>query len=63
MVSFGKLLRFKNPSGNIFYGEAKDLPNVTKDGLIGATVPIFEGGEPWDPNFTPTGQTETVAEV
>ena len=63
MVAFGKLLRFKTSSGEAFYGEAKDLGNITRETLIGATVPIFQGDEPWASDFVPSDQKETVAEV
>lgn len=64
MARFGKLLRFKNTSGQVFYGEAKDLPQITKDALIGAEVPVFSAGqEPWSDDFKLSGSTEKIAEV
>ena len=63
MTAFGKLIRFKNASGNVFYGEAKALEAVTEDTLIGAMVPVYEGGEPWDSTFRLTKQQETIAMV
>ena len=63
MAAFGKLIRFKNASGNIFYGEAKALETVTKDTLLGAMIPVYEGGEPWESTFRLTEQQETIAMV
>ena len=63
MAAFGKLIRFKNALGNVFYGEASALETVTTDALIGAMIPVYEGGEPWDPTFRLTEQRETIAMV
>lgn len=64
MARFGKLLRFKNSSGQVFYGEAKELPHITKDALIGAEVPVYSvGQEPWSTDFKLSGSIEKIAEV
>jgi hypothetical protein len=58
---FNFLIRFKDKSGRIYYGES-DGPNDA-DKLIGATVKILHGESPWDPNMRATGQTATIAQV
>jgi hypothetical protein len=63
MGAFGKLLRFKTPSGQVCYGEARGLAQITKDSLMGAEVPIFNGGDPWSEDFKLSGRKEKVAEV
>lgn len=64
MSRFGKLIRFKDPSGQVFYGEAKGLPRITQEGLVGADVPVFAAGEePWSSKFNLSGSTAKIAEV
>lgn len=63
MASFRKLLRFKNAAGQILYGEADHVSEVTHDGLIGTSVPVYNGVDPWAANFGLTGSVDTVAEV
>ncbi|KIW90827.1 uncharacterized protein Z519_08610 [Cladophialophora bantiana CBS 173.52] len=63
MASFGKLLRFKNVSGQILYGEVKSLDKITYDTIIGATVPVYDGEDPWAADFKLSGREETVSEV
>lgn len=55
---FTRLVRFKDPLGQILYGEAPE-----NDILVGQTVPTYSGSNPWDPNLKATGQMATVAEV
>ncbi len=59
---FTRLVRFTNPAGRVHYGEAhgKDL---TLEGLVGQTVPVYQGGNPWDADFTRTSNTEEIAQV
>ena len=63
MGGFGKLLRFKTASGQVYYGEARDLAEITKASLIGAEVPIFNGDGPWSEDFKLSDRKEKVAEV
>lgn len=56
-------MRFKNASGQIYYGEAQDISEITKETLIGAKVLVYRGEEPWDSDFKLTDQTETISEV
>jgi 2-keto-4-pentenoate hydratase/2-oxohepta-3-ene-1,7-dioic acid hydratase in catechol pathway len=63
MGGFGKLVRFKNNTGTIFRGEAKDLSNITKETLVGAKVPVYNYDDPWTPGFELSGRTEEIAEV
>ena len=61
-TTFDRLVRFANKGGQTFYGEAPSLafdPSI----LIGEEVPVFEGGEPWNPGFTLSGNTQTIAKV
>ncbi|KPI42411.1 Fumarylacetoacetate hydrolase domain-containing-like protein [Cyphellophora attinorum] len=63
MADFRKLIRFKDASGQVYYGEAGDLKDITQDGLLGADVPIFEGQNPWTPGFVLTESRRTISEV
>lgn len=63
MAEFGKLVRFKDASGSEYYGEAEKLESITKDSLIGSSVPVYAGLDLWDSKFTLTAETRTVAEV
>ena len=63
MAKFGKLFRFKNVNGDIFYGEAQGLETITKDVLVGSTVPVYNTTSLWDSAFELSTQEETVAEV
>ena len=61
-ATFDRLVRFANKCGQIFYGEAPTLafdPSI----LIGEEVPVFEGGEPWNPGFKLSGNTQTIHKV
>lgn len=58
---FRFLIRFKDKSGRVYYGES-DGPNDA-DKLIGATVKILHGESPRDPNMRATGQTAPITQV
>lgn len=58
MACFTRLVRFRDPSGQILYGEAPQ--DAT---LVGQTVLTYSGSNPWDPDLKATGQTAEVAEV
>lgn len=62
MSPFKHLIRFKNASAKIFYGEAESVA-VSDTSLVGRKVYIFDGESPWDDNFQLTGRAETIAEV
>jgi 2-keto-4-pentenoate hydratase/2-oxohepta-3-ene-1,7-dioic acid hydratase in catechol pathway len=58
---FNRLLRFRDPEGNIHYGETDDL-----DDWIGKHLPIYSGEVPWALSPLPstiTTKTAQVAEV
>lgn len=63
MGAFGKLLRFKTASGQVYYGEARGLAQVTADSLMGTEVPIFNGDNPWSEDFKLSDRKEKIAEV
>ncbi len=65
MAPFSRLVRFKTPAGNVFYGEVPDSGNnlATHETLIGSKVPVYKGVTPFDDNFTLTDQNEEIAEV
>jgi hypothetical protein len=63
MASFEKLLRFKNIAGETFYGEVGHMHTLTRDTLLGLSIPVFRAGDPWDSDFHLTGKKETIAEV
>ncbi|KAH7385827.1 fumarylacetoacetate hydrolase family protein [Pyrenochaeta sp. MPI-SDFR-AT-0127] len=62
MPLFDHLLRFKNPSGETWYGEA-GTENVARRTFVGSTVRVYGGKTPWDPDFELLDQQEMVAEV
>lgn len=59
---FIRLIRFADPSGKVCYGEA-DGKDLTKDGLVGQSVPIYHGQNPWDGDFALTSETREITEV
>ena len=61
-TAFDRLVRFANNDGQTFYGEAPPLA-FDLSSLIGEKVPVFEGGEPWNPEFKLSGKTQTIAKV
>ncbi|KAJ2902436.1 hypothetical protein MKZ38_000565 [Zalerion maritima] len=44
---FERLVRFSDPSGKIFYGEAPKEADDEKT-LVGRVVPVYDGENPWD---------------
>lgn len=61
MASFQYLIRFKDESGNIKYGEVGKPTSA--ESLIGSTVRVLEGINPWDPDLHLTEETAKVLEV
>jgi len=61
-TAFDRLVRFANKDGQTFYGEVPPLA-FDPSNLIGEGVPVFEGGEPWNPEFKLSGNTQTIAKV
>jgi hypothetical protein len=61
MTPFRFLIRFRDQSGRVQYGEI-DKPKRA-DQLVGTTVKVLQGESPWDPNLHTTGQETTIAEV
>jgi hypothetical protein len=62
MSNFGYLLRFKNPSGKIWYGEAA-AENVAQGSFVGSSVQVYNGNTPWDIDFQLVDHQETISEV
>ena len=58
---FRFLIRFKDKSGRVCYGESDGPKDADK--LVGTTVKVLEGESPWDPNMRATGQEATIAQV
>ncbi|RVX69036.1 hypothetical protein B0A52_06749 [Exophiala mesophila] len=63
MAAFGRLIRFKDASGSVFYGEVEQSSSLTEQGLTGLTVPIYNGSQPWDDEFALTGEKKIVETV
>ena len=57
---FGRIIRFANTSGSVYYGE---VPADSLDALKGLSVEVYGGGLPWDDDFRKTGEKETIHEV
>jgi hypothetical protein len=63
MAPFTSLFRFCDDSGLVYYGEAGESSGHTKESLIGRSVPVFRGENPWDVDFALTGDQRKVVEV
>ena len=59
---FTRLVRFADIFGEVWYGEA-DGKDLTREGLVGQSVPIYDGGNPWDEDFCRTSHTKEIAQV
>jgi hypothetical protein len=59
---FERLVRFKNPAGQIHYGEVEEK-NSTAESLSGKSVLVYKGENPWDDDFERTSRKETISEV
>jgi len=59
---FSRLVRFKNPRGEVHYGEF-EAKAPTWDQLVGTSVSVYKGDSPWDDNFTLSDEKEEIAEV
>lgn len=60
--NFKRLIRFRNPAGQIYYGEADGMGS-TLEMLRGQTVPVYKGHNPWDDDFNLSLDRDEVAEV
>ncbi len=60
--NFNRLVRFKSPSGQVHYGHVEGS-GYSAETLLGISVPIYEGGNPWDPTFQRIEAEEEIAEV
>ncbi|KAK5327270.1 hypothetical protein LTR43_006425 [Exophiala xenobiotica] len=63
MAPFSRLVRFRNPAGQIFYGEVPGDDLVDKKSLEGRKVAVYKGETPFDDDFSLTGQMEEIADV
>lgn len=57
-----RLVRFVDNEGQTHYGEAPPQVIDPSD-LIGEQVPVFEGGESWNPAFGLSGNAQKIAKV
>jgi len=62
-VKFQQLVRFKSPSGQIYYGEIGEVKTPSREDLIGRRVRIYRGRLPWDEDFELTSEEEEITEV
>ncbi|OAL46310.1 fumarylacetoacetate hydrolase family protein [Pyrenochaeta sp. DS3sAY3a] len=63
-TNFQRLVRFKSPNGDTFYGELGTGPEATHDSLIGLKVPVYEVSSILDGNLLVTdGRVEIIHEV
>jgi hypothetical protein len=60
--NFSHLVRFTDAEGKIWYGEAEGQV-LTKEGLVGTSVPVYRGEHPWDADFVKTSDVREIAEV
>ncbi|KAK5222251.1 hypothetical protein LTR72_006508 [Exophiala xenobiotica] len=63
MAPFSRLVRFRNPAGQIFYGEVPGDDLVDKKSLEGRKVAVYKGETPFDDDFSLTGQMEEIADT
>jgi len=63
MASFQQIVRFKDESSNIFYGEVDLEGKLTVDNLVGSSLRVYSAGVPWDDGFILNGEKKTVKEV
>lgn len=61
MSKFDRLVRFTATDGQTCYGELGASP-APRD-LVGKTVPVFSGLNPWDEDFVLNGKEATIKEV
>lgn len=59
-MTFNKLIRFQDPQGTVRYGEVPQGVPWDAD-LVGLTVQLYEGAQPWDENFRLVQNTAKVA--
>ena len=60
---FGRLVRFKNQAGSIFFGEVPGTQSVTEESLNGSSVSVYDGEAPWDHDFCLSDRREEIHEV
>jgi hypothetical protein len=62
MASFQHLVRFESASGETCYGEA-GRNNVSQGILVGQEVQVYDGDNPWEPDFKLSERVETIKKV
>ena len=62
MAPFKRLVRFKSPTGIIQFGET-DVQDPSKTSLVGTSVNVYSGLNPWDNDFKLTDEMAEIAEV
>lgn len=62
MAKFGRLVRFKNPAGEIYYGEVEEQ-DPSLESLLGTFVFTYSGRNPWSHDFQRTDAKEQIAQV
>jgi hypothetical protein len=60
-TAFGRLVRFADPDGHVWYGEAPSVADPTT--LVGEIVPVYAGNAPWEEEFCMTSEFKVVHEV
>jgi hypothetical protein len=60
-TAFGRLVRFADPDGHVWYGEAPSVADPAT--LIGKTIPVYAGNAPWDEEFRMTSESKVVHDV
>jgi hypothetical protein len=63
MGAFGRIVRFRDETGSVQYGEVEDDQSLTKDKLQGLSVPVYGGRQPWDDDFKLSNEKKTIKEV
>ncbi|EXJ76274.1 uncharacterized protein A1O5_00782 [Cladophialophora psammophila CBS 110553] len=60
--NFKRLIRFEDSSGAIHYGEVPES-HLWHDDLTGVSVPLYNGGLPWESDFKRTQNTAKIVKV
>lgn len=61
--NFNRMVRFRAPGGQIYYGEVAGPDLSTNENLVGSKVCIYQGKNPWDAQFVLSSTEREIEEV
>ena len=62
MAPFKRLVRFKSSVGTIHFGET-DVRDPSKESLVGTSVRVYNGSNPWDSELKLTEEKAEIVEA